>query len=140
MARIIAGNRGRKGTLITKRQASAAAAEAIDNVIILEDNREKVAQAINRALAQAVEEIGQRAERHAKAKCPVDTGRLRNSITHVFEMEGDEPAVYVGTNVEYAPYVENGTHSRYGRKFLYQAATGHSDEYAGVVRKHMGNA
>lgn len=37
----------------------------------------------------------------------VDTGRLKNSMTH--EVHPEESAVYVGTNVEYAPYVEYGT-------------------------------
>lgn len=44
-------------------------------------------------------------ENDAKRKCPVDTGQLRASITH--EVEGQTGIV--GTNVEYAPYVEYGT-------------------------------
>lgn len=44
-------------------------------------------------------------ENDAKRKCPVDTGQLRQSITH--EIEGNTGVV--GTNVEYAPYVEYGT-------------------------------
>lgn len=44
-------------------------------------------------------------ENDAKRKCPVDTGQLRASITH--EIEGTTGVV--GTNVEYAPYVEYGT-------------------------------
>lgn len=44
-------------------------------------------------------------ENDAKKKCPVDTGQLRASITH--EIEGQTGIV--GTNVEYAPYVEYGT-------------------------------
>lgn len=51
-------------------------------------------------------------ENDAKRKCPVDTGQLRASITH--EVEGQTGIV--GTNVEYAPYVEYGTgiHARDG--------------------------
>ena len=56
-----------------------------------------------------VESILQKAclivENDAKLKCPVDTGALRSSITS--EVEGD--VGMVGTNVEYAPYVEFGT-------------------------------
>lgn len=44
-------------------------------------------------------------EGNAKSRCPVDTGRLRNSIT--YKVEGLEGAV--GTNVVYAPYMEVGT-------------------------------
>lgn len=37
----------------------------------------------------------------------VDTGRLKNSLTH--EVVPDEAMVEIGTNVEYAIYVEYGT-------------------------------
>ena len=44
-------------------------------------------------------------ENEAKKKCPVGTGELRNSITS--EVEGNQAVV--GSNLEYAPYVEFGT-------------------------------
>lgn len=45
-------------------------------------------------------------ENDAKRRCPVDSGQLRNSITHEV-IDGNVGRV--GTNVEYAPYVEYGT-------------------------------
>ncbi len=45
-------------------------------------------------------------ENDAKRACPVDTGRLRASIASVPDGIGKW---LVGTNVEYAPYVELGT-------------------------------
>lgn len=65
-------------------------------------------------------------ENDAKRKCPVDTGQLRASITH--EVEGQTGIV--GTNIEYAPYVEYGTgiHARDGNgrqtPWSYQRADG----------------
>ena len=50
-----------------------------------------------------------------KKLTPVDTGRLRNSITH--EVEG-ENTVAVGSNVEYAKYVCLGTRKMKARDFL----------------------
>ena len=44
-------------------------------------------------------------ERDAKIKCPVDTGRLRDSIHSEVESDSDGSTGSVGTNVEYAPYV-----------------------------------
>ena len=44
-------------------------------------------------------------EREARMNCPVNTGNLRSSITS--EVEGNTATI--GTNVEYAPYVEFGT-------------------------------
>jgi len=68
-------------------------------------HRIEVIEAKNEAVARALETIGLVAERYAKGKAPVDTGRLRNSISH----QVDDETVYVGTNVEYAPYLEFGT-------------------------------
>lgn len=48
-------------------------------------------------------------ENQAKINCPVDTGQLRQSITHDTTVENNELVGIVGTNVEYAPYVEYGT-------------------------------
>lgn len=68
-------------------------------------HREEAIQAKNDAIEKALEIIGLTAERYAKELCAVDTGRLRNSISH--QVDGE--TVYVGTNVEYAPYLEFGT-------------------------------
>lgn len=59
----------------------------------------------------------------------VDTGRLRGSISHAT----DEDTAYVGTNVEYAPYVELGTYKMAARPFLRNAIVNHIDEYKDIV-------
>jgi HK97 gp10 family phage protein len=72
---------------------------------------------------RALEAVGIALEGYAKLMCPVDTGRLRNSITH--DVRDDK--VYVGTNVEYAPYVEYGTGAGVGGRstpWKYQDAHG----------------
>lgn len=56
-----------------------------------------VSKALNRACLVV--------ENEAKRLCPVDTGDLRSSITH----EVNNNVGIVGTNKEYAPYVEFGT-------------------------------
>ena len=75
--------------------------------IEIHDNSKEVSAAIQAALVRGLEKCGLVAEGYAKKLCPVDTGNLRNSITHVVDKE--EPAVYIGTNSEYGPYVELGT-------------------------------
>lgn len=45
----------------------------------------------------------------AKLLCPVDSGRLKNSITGVVKDTSTGISGTVSTNVEYAPYVEFGT-------------------------------
>ena len=94
---------------------------------------------------KALEIIGGKAESYAKKLCPVDTGRLRNSITH---QQFDDNTEVIGTNVEYAPYVELGHHTAggsgvnyvSGKPFLRPAAEGHSSEYKNIIDSIMKNA
>lgn len=59
-----------------------------------------------------------RVESAAKRACPVDTGRLRSSITHAVEQDGRGLVAIVGTNVEYALPVELGTFRMRAQPFL----------------------
>ena len=59
----------------------------------------------------------------------IRTGRLRNSITHAT----DDSAAYVGTNLEYAPYVELGTSKMAERPFLKNAVVNHMDQYNQII-------
>lgn len=77
---------------------------AIENLDKLISKLEKLDN-VNQAMEQACILV----ENEAKIKCPVDNGLLRNSITHYIEDNPDELVGVVGTNVEYAPYVEFGT-------------------------------
>lgn len=59
------------------------------------DNSAEVLAAIKKQVLLGLESIGQEAEGYAKDEAPVDTGRLRNSISH--EVVENEDAVYIGT-------------------------------------------
>ena len=65
----------------------------------------KLAKIAKLDLTPALTEACMIVEKDAKKKCPVDDGTLRGSITSEVE---DNKGI-VGTNVEYAPYVEFGT-------------------------------
>lgn len=58
-------------------------------------------KALTRAAIQVVNE--------AKRLCPVDTGTLRRSITFHIEGIAGQARARVGSNLEYALWVENGT-------------------------------
>ena len=52
------------------------------------------------AKERALEIIGGKAESYARRLCPVDTGRLRDSITHAYNDDNEQVTLLVGTNVE----------------------------------------
>ena len=71
------------------------------------NNSQMVREEFQAACVRALEKCGLVAEGYAKKLVPVDTGNLRNSISH--KVDDGEPAAYIGTNSEYAAYVELGT-------------------------------
>lgn len=128
------------------------------------DNSSEVKSEFVKALLRGLEKCGLVAEGYAKKLQIPDTGNLRNSITHV--VNEDEPSVYIGTNVEYAPYVELGTgiyaeggggrptpwvyqdangnwHYTHGQKaqpFLKPAVAEHADKYREIIKNALENA
>ena len=125
------------------------------------DNSDKIIALIKKATDAGLEAIGIKCEGYAKEKCPVDTGNLRNSITHIVD-SGDK-TVTIGSNVNYAPYVECGTGIHYSggrktpwvykgsdgnfyttrgmekREFLKPAANDHIDEYVEILKDNLKN-
>lgn len=75
--------------------------------ITLEDHSAEVYKELEAACQRALEKCGLVGEGYAKKLCPVASGNLHNSITHT--VSDGEKAAYVGTNSEYATYVEMGT-------------------------------
>ena len=127
------------------------------------DNSGKVLAEFRDAALRALEKCGLTAEAYAKKLCPVDTGALRNSISHTVD-EG-EPAAYVGTNSEYGPYVELGTgiyaeggggrptpwvyqdakgdwhmtHGQRAQPYLKPAVSDHAQQYRDIIESEMKN-
>lgn len=130
------------------------------------DNTDEVLKGLSGAVDRALIRIGMSAEGYAKkaltAQGAVDTGLLRNSITFAISggdanisdykaNRGDgtgsysgsipdekDKAVYIGTNVEYAAYVELGTTRTKAKPYLKPAAAGHSAVYKRIIEEEMG--
>lgn len=122
----------------------------------------KVLAALKNAVNRGLKVCGETAVDYAQDLCPVDTGHLRNHIT--YQVKGDD--CYIGTDVEYAPYVEFGTgiyaengdgrqtpwiwtddsgqtHLTHGQKpqpFLRPAAQDHAREYRDILKDSLRNA
>lgn len=114
----------------------------------LESNMDAVLEALGEQLGQAMIAIGMTAESNAKQEITkavydtpesksgyVRTGRLRNSIT--YGVDTNEPAVYIGSNVEYAPYVELGTSKMRARPFLKPAVENYGEQYQELLKQAM---
>ena len=95
------------------------------------DNSKQFSEAMMKNISNALWAIGATAEGYAKDNTPVDTGRLRNSITHAEKI--DEQSTYIGTNVEYAPYVEAGSSHNTAHHMLRDACQNHTDEYKAIA-------
>lgn len=138
------------------------------DIEVTNNNIKEVLNELEEAEERALTIIGIKAEKYAKALCPVGTpestgkkgyrgGTLRNSIT--FNVNGD--LLMVGSNVEYAPYVELGTGPHFvpppqwetfttskgsgighgyvhPRPYLRPAIEDHLDEYRKIMHSEMG--
>jgi HK97 gp10 family phage protein len=102
---------------------------------IKKDNSDEVLEALALKIKLALELVGIAGENNAKfeitAQGAVDTGNLRNSLTH--EVVGKD--VYIGTNVEYAPYVEFGTSKMQERPYLRPAVKDNTNEYKTIIEE-----
>jgi HK97 gp10 family phage protein len=127
----------------------------------VESHKKEVDDALADAIEKALTSCGIRAEELAAKMCPVDTGLLRNSIA--FGLDGgqmskdkyqddkgkqqgeyggqlpkaEERTVYIGSNVEYAPYVELGASGRSAQPFLRPAVEGHKSEYREIIQSYL---
>ena len=119
--------------------------------VTIKSNAALVKRATQEAIDRALEACGLYAEAAAKLEIErpkphkngeirpnVDTGRLVNSITHT---KADDMTEVVGTNVEYAPYVEYGTAKTLAYPFLKPALEKNIEKYKAIIEKYLrGNA
>jgi len=117
-------------------------------IVVDKNNINEVLAQVEIQAMQALEMIGQKAETNAKLEITsavyngpeaksgyVRTGNLRNSITH--QMDMGAKAVYVGTPVKYAPYVELGTIKMPERPYLKPAIENHLEEYQQIFEQAL---
>lgn len=128
--------------------------------IEIKDRFSDVLSEFEKSCEIAMESCGLAAEGYAKRLCPVDTGNLRNSISHTVVKTGETVEALVGTPVEYGVYVEMGTgkyvpggsppwsykddqgnwHHTSGnppKPFIKPAVADHEKEYASLIRETM---
>lgn len=94
--------------------------------------------ALTQEIITALMRGGMIIEADAKRRCPVDTGRLRASLTTDVEREGKTTFVLkVGTNVEYASFVENGTSRMAAQPFLRPAVDAKAKDVVDEIRESI---
>lgn len=121
---------------------------------MLENNKDAVLRELDRKVDKTLTMIGLQAVGYAQEYAHVDTGNLRNSIQSEVDMSDD--SVVIGTDVEYAPYVEFGHLQEVGRfvpkikkrlvqpkapayPFLRPAIEQHLEEYKRIAEDVMKN-
>lgn len=101
-----------------------------------ESNINQVEEELELKASSWLEAVGIDAASTAADKAPVDTGRLKNSISYA--VEESENAVYIGTNVEYGIYQEFGTSKGVpGKHFIQFGATAHASEYKRMLEQNL---
>ena len=110
---------------------------------IFRSHRAEVEKATKSAIDVALRAVGGAAEKNAKLEVTrlvydaphsphyVRTGNLRNSITN--DYSPSEQLAYVGSTIEYSPYVEYGTRHMPTRPFLRNACQNYADEYKKII-------
>lgn len=130
----VAGAGRRKGEFVGWNEGLTDSDKA--HLQVVADHTDEVIEQLGIAIARGLEAIGIQAESDAAKICPVDTGRLRNSITHT--IDAGEKAAIVGTNTEYALFVhENRKHPQ---RFLTDAVTQNADKYRKILEAGLKNA
>lgn len=95
-------------------------------VIVKQNDLARIAAELRPRASAVVRKTALDIEADAKGRAPVDTGALRNSIQTT--MDGDLSAS-VGTNIEYAPFQEMGTHRMAAHPFMTPAAEAHRQPF-----------
>jgi HK97 gp10 family phage protein len=94
----------------------------VDGEKELQEKLKKINKSATNDIEQALIDSALIVEQDAKLSVPVDTGRLRQGISHELKDSGtNAPYAEVGTNVTYAPYVEYGSSKMAARPFLFPA-------------------
>lgn len=140
------------------------------------DNSDKFLAELSQRIDKALTAVGEHIEGEAKEELNnspkrIDTGLLRNSITHALSGEApaissyhgdnsskyskvesipvgyyngtapsdpdDQRAVYVGTNVEYAAYVHEGTRRMDPNRFLKNAVTRNEEQIRKYIEREL---
>ena len=106
---------------------------------ITADNTEEIKEIARQQLLTALEAVGLQAEGNVKREIrrlnAIDTGRLLNSITH--GVDASDNTAYVGTNVDYAPYVEYGTSKMEARPYLKNGVQKNTKQYKAIFETYM---
>ncbi len=77
---------------------------------------------------------GEAVAAEARALCPVDTGRLRNSIS----VSADGGGAVISANTDYAAYVEFGTSNAPSQPFMVPAAVNAAGKIARAAAAQLG--
>ena len=102
-----------------------------------DNNTQKILQENEYKARQILTAIGLKAvsiwTKEITNKKVVDTGRFRSSVTH--EVNYADKSVSIGSNVDYAPYLELGSHKMKARPTLKPTIMNYKDAYKKIAEQ-----
>ena len=123
------------------------------------ENKAEVLKEAKEKIEAWLEAVGEDAASTAAEVTPVDTSRLKNSITcatqnyqsdankyngakaeiddFIPKEKPEEGAVYIGTNVEYAEFQEMGSRRNPAHHFIQFGITAHKDQYKQMLEEKL---
>lgn len=108
------------------------------------ENFNQTKDRINKLIMKSLNEIGTTVQAESKSNCPVGVypknqhrtgGTLKKSIT--YNTDVNNRAVHIGTNVEYAPWVHNGTVKQKANPFLTRSIENQLGDIQGIIKNTL---
>jgi hypothetical protein len=100
-------------------------------------NGEAIAAALEAAIEQAAERVGDEWQAGAEDLCPVRTGKLKAGIHHEVTKSGSTISVVLSDDVEYASFVILGTSKSGAQDFIRPPADRVFPHFPGYVRDNV---
>lgn len=109
------------------------------NVDFVDNSGEFLAE-LNNKIPRILEAVGLHLEGESKDELEndprrIDTGNLRNSITHA--VDADEKAVFIGSNSSYGIYVHEGTVRMAPNRFLKNAVERNEEQIKQYIEDQL---
>lgn len=90
---------------------------------------------INEYIQESLTHMGVVGKAETKSRTPVKSGVLKKSIQ--YRTDKNKRELRIGTNVEYGPWVHNGTSRQRAQPFLMDAIESHIADFQNIIKNTL---